>query len=94
MDWLKLYTDGWLRGSIRVQLTPTERSIWADMLALASESRVRGTVCLSKGVPYPIDMLAAVLQVPRKDLEGTIRKCCQDRNRDDNGYRMKVDESR
>lgn len=91
-DWFKLHTDGWLRGSIRVQLTPAERSIWADLLALASESRVRGVVCLSKDIPYPIEMLSSTLQVPLNDLQSTIDKCSKDRNKDEDGYRLRIDE--
>lgn len=93
MSWLKLYTYNWLRGTIRVQLTAAERSIWADFLALASESRVRGTICRAKNLPYTREELSQMLCVAKEDLDSTIAKCCTDPNEDGDGYRMRIDES-
>lgn len=92
MKWFKLHTYGWLNGSIRMQLTPAERGIWADLLAMASESKVRGTVCASKNLPYTREYIAAKLIVNLEELNSTIEKCCADQNAEDGECRMKVDE--
>lgn len=89
---VKLFTKGWLTGGIREQLTPAERGVWADLLCMASESRVRGVICRSKGIGYTREALASSLSVPVELLNSTIEKCLLDRNADDEIYRLSLEE--
>jgi hypothetical protein len=75
MPWFKVYSEKWLHGSIRVELEPSERSVWADLLALASKGHPRGTVSLSENLPYPHDYLARILNIPLELLDSTLSKC-------------------
>jgi hypothetical protein len=85
-------SKGWLTGSIRQQLTPAERSVWADLLAMANESRFRGVVCRAKGIPYPREYLASYLDIPVELLNSTIEKCSRDENAEDLNTRIMFDE--
>ena len=82
----------WLSGSIRIQLTPSERSVWADLLALANESRERGVICRAKGLPYSMEYLSTYLAVDIELLQSTIDKCLQDYNADEDKTRISIDE--
>lgn len=73
--WVKLYTNEWLHGSIRVDLTPAERSVWADLLALAGLSRREGYLEYSEGLPYSEDDLVRLLNVSSDLVKSTIEKC-------------------
>lgn len=90
-DWFKLHSKGWLHGSIRAQLSIGERSVWADLLALANESRVRGVICRAKGIPYTREYIAAILEIPLDLLNSTIDKCLKDENADDPNTRIMLD---
>ena len=82
-EWFKLHSRGWLTGSIRVQLTPEERSVWVDLLAMASESRVRGVICRAEGIPYEREYIAQYLGIPIDLLNNTIEICAKDMNPND-----------
>lgn len=90
-EWFKLHSKGWLTGSIRSQLTPAERSVWADLLALANESRIRGIICRALGIPYTREYLAQYFLVPLEVLNSTIEKCSQDKNTTDGKGRIELD---
>jgi DnaD/phage-associated family protein len=75
MYWLKLHTKGWLRGSIRFDLTPAERSVFLDLVALARESRNPPWVQANETTPYRHDWLASTLNIDLDLLESTLRKC-------------------
>lgn len=90
--WFKLHTNGWLNGTIRSTMDSAERGVFADLLAMASQSRVRGVVCRAKGKPYDREYLAAVLLVPLDLLNRTIEKCTEDQNEDNELHRIEIDE--
>lgn len=73
--WVKLFVTGWLHGSIRWQLSPEERSVWADLLCLAGECGQNGLICDNDGRPYPIEYIANSLNIPMALLGQTIAKC-------------------
>lgn len=73
-QWIKLWTAESLRGSIRFDLTPAERGVWYDLLAMAGESRTPGTIQATDGVPYPWPWLAQTLNIPLELLEQTLDK--------------------
>lgn len=64
---IKFYTEQYLWGSTRSELTPDERSVWIDFLSLASTNY--GEVeCFSR------DQLAQQLLIPRELLDRSIDK--------------------
>lgn len=73
--WIKLWISECLRGSIRIELTPDERSVWFDLLLLAGDSRVPGTICATTGVPYPDDFIINQLAITKDLFQRTIDKC-------------------
>ena len=58
MRWTKMYNSEWIDGSIRIDLTPAERSVWSDFLALAGLSRRGGYIERSQGIPDTINELS------------------------------------
>lgn len=91
MDWFKVYSKGWLQGSIRQQLTVEQRSVWIDLIALASETKFRdGTLRHGLDVPMPREYIASVLQIPLELLNATIEVCQHDRNFKDGKHRIEI----
>lgn len=72
--WFKLWVEDELRGPVRYDLTPAERSVWVDLRALASESLKDGLIAAPSGKPYTENWLATTLNVPRKLLKSAIEK--------------------
>lgn len=71
MEWFKLNGYNYMYGSLRLD-TPIQRLVFVELLALASISRVRRTVCLSEGIPYPRSMLAGIIGIPEEQLNEAI----------------------
>jgi hypothetical protein len=83
---VKLYLTGWLHGSIRWQLEPDERGVWADLICLAGECGKAGRICDNDGKPYPLKYISSMLNIPEKLLMQTIDKCkAEDRISQDDG---------
>jgi hypothetical protein len=64
--WVKLWVGEWLDGTTRFELTPEQRLLWVDLLALAGRSRFPGMIYPGVGendkkIGYPISYLAGVL---------------------------------
>lgn len=72
--WVKLYTVEWIDGSIRTDLTPAERSVWSDLLAMAGMSRREGHIERSQGIPFTDEALASRFVVPVDLLQSCIQK--------------------
>jgi len=67
-QWVKLWVNEWLDGTSRFELTPQQRLLWIDLLALAGRSRFPGEIYAGLAgngskVGYPIAYLAGVLQM-------------------------------
>lgn len=77
-DWCKVWHDPWLHGSIRWTMTTAERGVWIDLLALASDSPVRGVICSSKNKGVPVEALARLLFNSVEDMQSAIAKCTAD----------------
>ena len=73
--WVKIWVTGWLHGSIRWQLDPSERATWADLICLAGECGKDGAICDNDGRPFPRDFIANQLNIPQELLDRTIAKC-------------------
>ena len=90
-SWIKLWVNEWLDGTVRWQLTQQQRSVWADLLAMAGYSRFPGIVTPGNDgngfVPYPIDHLCNVFRCSSEEAEATLELLeKQERiRRDENG---------
>ena len=73
LNWIPLWVDKWLFGSTRIELEPDERSVWVDLMALASKDR--GHVRANVGIAYPMAQLAGMLCVNEELLARTLAKC-------------------
>lgn len=76
--WVKVFITGWLHGSIRWQLEPEERSVWADLLCLAGECNKDGLICDNDGKAYPTKYIANTLNINEELLIRTINKSIED----------------
>jgi len=73
--WVKLFITGWLHGSIRWQLEPDERGVWADLICLAVECGKDGKICDNDGKAFPRPYLSNYLNIVPELLDRTIAKC-------------------
>ena len=90
-SWFKVETEGWLQGSIRMDLSPEQRGIWIDLLALASNTRLRdGTLRFAPGKPMPREWIASTLRVTVELLNSAIEACLADTNKHDNKHRIEI----
>jgi len=88
--WLNLWTRGWLAGSIRVDLTAAQRSVFLDLCALARESRNPPMVQANETTAYPHSWLANKLNIPLKLLEETLKICKKQDRISENDTGIKV----
>ena len=75
MEWFKINGYNFMYGSLRID-TPIQRLIYVELLAMASISRVRRTVCLSEGVSSPRPMLAGLIGISEDELNKAIDYHC------------------
>ena len=73
--YVKISVTGWLHGSIRWQLDPAERSVWADLIAWAGQCRMDGLIADNDGRALPREYIANQLNIPQVLLDSTIAKC-------------------
>ena len=89
-SWLRLWTRGWLYGSIRFDLTPEQRSVFVDLCALARQSRNPPWIQANPDVAYPHEWLANTLNIPLELLKTTLEKLEQQKRIEQNGNGIKV----
>lgn len=75
--WVKLWTNEWLDGTTRYQMSDAQRAFWIDLLAMAGRSRFPGTVCAGRDgdllVGYPLYRFASLMAGPQQiDIETTL----------------------
>lgn len=70
----------WIDGSIREDLEPDERSVWADLMALAGLTREprRGFIERSKGIAYKKAVLLPRLNITEELFDRTVAKCVEE----------------
>ena len=73
-DWVKLWINESLLGTIREDLTSSERGIWYDFLLLAGHCRVRGAICANETTPLPVKRIAGILNVSEQLVNQSIEK--------------------
>jgi hypothetical protein len=73
-SWVKLWTNEWLDGTTRYQMSDAQRAFWIDLLAMAGRSRVAGIICAGRDgerfVGYPINRFQSLMAEPI-DIEAT-----------------------
>ena len=72
--WVKLWVDECLEGTIRIELDPSERGIWYDIIILGGACRIPGTISANETTAYPHDYIANRLKVPLPLFESTLLK--------------------
>lgn len=73
--WIKLWTNEWLKGSIRFEFSAEERGVWADLLALAGNCRQDGLISANESTPFPHSYIAGNLNISLDLFEGVLEKC-------------------
>ena len=75
-SWVKLWTNEWLDGTTRYQMSDAQRAFWIDLLAMAGRSRFPGIVCAGRDgkyfVGYPLSRFESLMAGPI-DIEATLR---------------------
>lgn len=84
-EWIPLWVEKWLWGSTRIELTPAERSVWVDLMALGSKDD--GYIRANETTPYLDQQLAGILCIEADLLHAAVEKCIQYGKlaKDDNG---------
>lgn len=90
MDWIKLYTGKWLYGSGRT-MTAEQRGVWADLLALAGETKFRdGTLRFDTDKPIPRSYISSLLRISLELLDTCLDIFSKDLNSDDGKPRISI----
>lgn len=71
-DWMPLWIDKWIFGSTRIELTPDERSVWVDFIALSGKDQ--GYIRANETTPYQNRQLAGMLNIDEELLKRAIDK--------------------
>jgi hypothetical protein len=75
-SWVKLWTNEWLDGTTRYQMSDAQRAFWIDLLAMAGRSRFPGIVCAGRDgkhlVGYPLNRFESLMSGPI-DIEATLK---------------------
>jgi len=72
-EWIPLWVEKWLWGSTRLELNPAERSVWIDLMALASKDD--GYIRANPTTAYLDQQIAGMLCIKLELLRSTIEKC-------------------
>lgn len=72
--WIKLWCYDWLEGTLRDELEPDERSVWADLLAMAGDSPYPGTICVCPEIGYTPEQLCKKLKISENLYQKSIQK--------------------
>ena len=76
--WFKMYPAECINGSIRYQLTPSQRGVWYDLLSFAALCSNTGDICDREGKAFPLSFIANRLNIGQVLLKGTIQLCIDD----------------
>lgn len=75
MEWIPLWIDKWIFGSTRIELQPDERSVWVDLMAVASKDN--GYIRANPDTEYPPQQLAGLLCISEELLNRTLQRCLE-----------------
>ena len=62
-NWIKLYVDQCLRGSMMIELDPAERYVWFGFLLLAGDCAHEGLICATENSGYTDIQISDLLKV-------------------------------
>lgn len=82
-DWFPLWSDKWLFGSTRHELTHEQRAIWTDLMAVGNKDD--GFIRANETTGYPPEQLAGLLCCSQELLETTIKICIEKGKLEDRG---------
>ena len=88
--WIKIWSNEWLKGSIRFDFTSEERGVWADLLALAGNCRQDGLISANETTPYPHSYIAGILNIPEALLEQVLDKCVKSDRISENSHGIAI----
>lgn len=71
-DWMPLWIDKWIFGSTRIELTPDERSVWVDFIALSGKDQ--GYIRANETTPYQHKQLVGILNIDEELLTRSLAK--------------------
>jgi len=74
MKWIKLWVKETFYGTTFQELNVTERGIWFSLLILAGLGQTDGIIELRKGVAYPLETLATLINCKKTLLQKTLDK--------------------
>ncbi len=63
-NWIKLYVDQCLRGTMMKELPYNERWLWFGILLLAGDSPFDGKICITENIGYTDEQIAELLETP------------------------------
>ena len=89
-QWVKIWINESLRGTIRFDLNAAERGVWYDLIVLAGASREPGIIAPGPGTSYPTQWIAATLNVPLPLLNTVLQKCVETERIEMNGHGIKI----
>jgi hypothetical protein len=72
LNWVPVYIDNWLFGSIADEFTPDQESIWLRLLLLAGKDS--GFIRANESMGYPISALAGLIRREPELVERTIKR--------------------
>jgi hypothetical protein len=73
--WFPFWVDKWLFGSTRIELTPDQRGVWLDLMALGAKDN--GYVRANPETAYLPRQLSAFLNISEELLLSTIERCVE-----------------
>lgn len=88
--WLKFWSKEWLEGSVRFDCTAEERGIFADLLALANESRNRGIIQANETKPFPHHWIAGMLNLSDEVFENALKKFIEQERVEETQFGLKI----
>lgn len=88
--WIKVWVAESLRGTIRFDFTPAERSVWYDLLILAGDCRQEGLIAPGTGSPYPLKWIAGTLNITTVLLKKTLEICKSSERIENDGNGIRI----
>jgi hypothetical protein len=74
-NWIKIYVDQCLRGTMMDEMTnPAERFIWFGFLLLAGDSPINGKIAITENMGYTDEQLGALLKCDSKIITSAKQK--------------------
>lgn len=76
-QWVKVWTNEWLDGTTRYEMTGAQRAFWIDLLAMAGRSRYPGIICAGYSgdsiIGYPLSRFQVLDAGGELDIPATLQ---------------------